>query len=45
MGHRLQQFLPFGRIIESKKSLEFYQHVSLESVDEAYQDAVQNVGI
>ena len=22
MGHRLQQFLPFGRIIESKKSLD-----------------------
>jgi len=31
MGHRLQQFLPFGRIIESKKSLEVYQHLSLES--------------
>ena len=41
----LQQFLPFGRIIESKKSLEVYQHLSLESVDEAYQDAVQSVGI
>ncbi len=45
MGHRLQQFLSFGRIIESKKSLEVYQHLSLESVDEAYQDAVQSVGI
>jgi hypothetical protein len=45
MSHRLQQFLPFGRIIESKKSLEVYQHLSLESVDEAYQDAVQSVGI
>jgi integrase/recombinase XerD len=30
---------------ESKKSLEVYQHLSLESVDKAYQDAVQNVGI
>ena len=30
---------------ESKKSLEFYQHLSLESVDKAYQEAVQNVGI
>jgi hypothetical protein len=45
MSHRLQQFLPFGRIIESKKSLEVYQHLSLGSVDEAYQDAVQSVGI
>ena len=106
MGHRLQQFLPFGRIIdlgeflrqiqvipaddaildepfagfghlvvfllrlfrhqmltyltskgltdaqiqlisghESKKSLEVYQHLSLESFDKAYQDAVQSVGI
>jgi DNA invertase Pin-like site-specific DNA recombinase len=42
---RLQQYLPFGRIIESKKSLEVYQHLSLESVDKAYQDAVQSVGI
>ena len=25
---------------ESKKSLEVYQHLSLESVDKAYQDAV-----
>lgn len=30
---------------ESKKSLEVYQHLSLESVDKAYQDAVQRVGI
>ena len=30
---------------ESKKSLEVYQHLSLESVDTAYQDAVQSVGI
>ena len=30
---------------ESKKSLEIYQHLSLESVDKAYQDAVQTVGI
>jgi len=30
---------------ESKKSLEIYQHLSLESVDKAYQDAVQNVGV
>jgi integrase/recombinase XerD len=29
---------------ESKKSLEVYQHLSLESVDKAYQDAVQSVG-
>jgi hypothetical protein len=28
---------------ESKKSLEVYQHLSLESVDKAYQDAVQSV--
>jgi hypothetical protein len=26
---------------ESKKSLEVYQHLSLESVDKAYQEAVQ----
>jgi hypothetical protein len=37
MGHRLQQFLPFGRIIDLD--------LSLESVDKAYQDAVQSVGI
>src|SRR4029077_2035570 len=30
---------------ESKESLEVYQHLSLESVDKAYQDAVQSVGI
>ena len=30
---------------ESKKSFEVYQHRSLESVDKAYQDAVQSVGI
>jgi hypothetical protein len=30
---------------ESKKSLEVYQHLSLESVDKAYQDAVQTVGV
>src|ERR1700746_2873369 len=30
---------------ESKKSLEVYQHLSLESVDKAYQDAVQSVVI
>src|ERR1700756_4525966 len=29
---------------ESKKSLEIYQHLSLESVDKAYQDAVQSGG-
>ena len=29
---------------ESNKSLEVYQHLSLESVDKAYQDAVQSVG-
>ena len=30
---------------ESKKSPEVYQHLSLESVNKAYQDAVQTVGI
>jgi integrase/recombinase XerD len=30
---------------ESKKSLEVYQHLSLESVDKPYQDAVQTVGV
>ena len=30
---------------ESKNSLEVYQHLSLEPVDKAYQDAVQSVGI
>jgi integrase/recombinase XerD len=28
-----------------ESSLEVYQHLSLESVDKAYQDAVQSVGI
>ena len=27
------------------KSLKVYQHLSLESADKAYQDAVQTVGI
>jgi hypothetical protein len=30
---------------ERKKSLEVYQHLSLESVDKAYQGTVQSVGI
>src|ERR1017187_2477495 len=30
---------------ESKKSLQVYQHLSLDSVHKAYQDAVQTVGI
>ena len=30
---------------ESKKSLEISQHLSLQSVDKAYQEAVQNAGI
>jgi hypothetical protein len=30
---------------ESKKRLEVYQHLSLESVDKAHQDAVQSAGI
>ncbi len=30
---------------ESEKSLEVYQHLSLESVDKAYQEAVQTLGI
>ena len=30
---------------ETKKSLEVYQHLSLESVETAYQNAVQSVGI
>jgi site-specific recombinase XerD len=29
---------------ETKKSLEVYQHLSLESVKNAYQNAVQSVG-
>ena len=30
---------------ESKKSLEVYQHLSLEAADKAYETAVQTVGI
>lgn len=30
---------------ESKKSLEIYQHLSLQTVDEAYQDAVRGINI
>jgi hypothetical protein len=30
---------------ESKKSLEIYRHLSLESVEQAYQEAVRSVGI
>jgi integrase/recombinase XerD len=30
---------------ETKKSLEVYQHLSLESVETAYQNAVQSVGV
>ena len=30
---------------ESKKSLEIYQHLSLESVEQAYQEALQTVSI
>jgi site-specific recombinase XerD len=30
---------------ESKKSLEVYQHLSLQSVEQAYQEAVRSVGI
>ncbi|MGO9309897.1 MAG: tyrosine-type recombinase/integrase [Spirochaetia bacterium] len=30
---------------ESKKSLEIYQHLSLESVEHAYQDAVRSIGV
>jgi site-specific recombinase XerD len=30
---------------ESKKSLEVYQHLSLESVEHAYQEAVQSIGV
>ena len=30
---------------ESKKSLEVYQHLSLNAVEKAYQEAVQGVGI
>jgi hypothetical protein len=31
--------------LRKQKSLEVYQHLSLESVDKAYQDAVQTAGI
>jgi hypothetical protein len=30
---------------ESKKSLEVYQHLSLQSVEQAYQDAVKTLEI
>lgn len=30
---------------ESKKSLEVYQHLSLQSVEQSYQEAVRSVGI
>jgi site-specific recombinase XerD len=30
---------------ESKKSLEVYQHLSLDTVEDAYQQAVQNIGL
>jgi len=30
---------------ESRKSLEVYQHLSLESVDPAYQKAVESLGL
>ena len=30
---------------ESKRSLEVYQHLSLETVEEAYQEAVQSIGL
>jgi len=30
---------------ESKKSLENYQHLSLDAVEQAYQEAVQGVSI
>ena len=30
---------------ESKKSLEIYQHISLDAVEQAYQEAVQSVTI
>ena len=40
--------MPRSRLIsghESKKSLEVYQHLSLESVSGAYQQAVQSLDI
>jgi hypothetical protein len=30
---------------KSKKSLEIYQHLSLDTVEQAYQEAVQGVSI
>ncbi len=30
---------------ESKKSLEIYQHLSLDAVEDAYQEAVQAIGL
>jgi hypothetical protein len=30
---------------ESKKSLEVYQHLSLDKVEKAYQDAMQGIGV
>jgi hypothetical protein len=30
---------------ESKKSLEVYQHLSLDTVEDAYQEAVHNIGL
>ena len=39
-------FVPRSRAAaghESKKSLEVYQHISLEAVEQAYQDAIQSV--
>jgi hypothetical protein len=38
MGHRLKQFLPFGRLIDLG---EFLRHIQ----GKAYEDAVQSVGI
>jgi hypothetical protein len=38
-----QIHLIFGH--ESRKCLEVYRHLSLNSLDKAYQDAVQTVGI
>ena len=30
---------------ESKRSLEVYQHLSLDAVEDAYQEAVQDIGL
>ena len=30
---------------ESKKSLEVYQHLSLDTVEDAYQEAVENISL